>query len=92
MMKRKTAIEKITPTQLKYLRAVIDYPMTKHPQDNFYDVYIAQIARYGKIGKTGYGFNTWDYAWSSTMRRNIAKRLTKEELLEVCDIIMKEAA
>ena len=88
-MIRKTAMEKITPTQLKYLRAVIDYPMTKHPYDNFYDVYIAQIARYGKFGG---GFNTWDYAWSSTLRRNIAKRLTKEELLEVCDIIVKEAA
>ena len=64
MMKHKTAIEKITPTQLKYLRAVIDYPMTKHPHDNFYDVYIAQIARYGKYD--GHGFNTWDYAWTYT--------------------------
>ena len=92
MSKRLKAIEKITRTQLKYLQAVINYPMTKHPQDNFYDVYIAQIARYGKIGKTGHGFNPWDYAWSSTMRRNIAKRLTREELLEVCEEIMKEAA
>ena len=92
MMKRKTAIEKITPTQLKYLRAVIDYPMTKHPHDNFRDVYIAQLARYGEVGKTGFLFNPWDYAWGNTMRRNIAKRLTREELLEVCDIIVKEAA
>ena len=87
---RETAIEKLSPSMLKYLRAAIDYPMTKHPHDNFYDVYIAQIARYGKYD--GHGFNTWDYAWGSTMRRKIAKRLTREELLEVCDIIMKEVA
>ncbi len=89
MSKRLKAIEKITPTQLKYLQAVINYPMTKHPQDNFYDVYIAQIARYGKYWG---GFCSRDYAWGSNMRRNIAKRLTREELLEVCEEIMKEAA
>ena len=89
---RETAIEKLSPSMLKYLRAVIDYPMTKHPHDNFRDVYIAQLARYGEVGATGYLFNHWDYAWSANMRRNIAKRLTKEELLEVCDIIVKEAA
>ena len=31
-------------------------------------------------------------SYSHTMKRLIAKRLTREELLEVCDIIMKEAA
>ena len=30
--------------------------------------------------------------WSSQMKRMIAKRLTKEELLEVCEEIMKEVA
>ena len=31
-------------------------------------------------------------SYSSNMRRLIAKRLTREELLEVCEEIMKEAA
>ena len=31
-------------------------------------------------------------SYSNTMKRLIAKRLTREELLEVCDIIMKEVA
>ena len=30
--------------------------------------------------------------WSSQMKIMIAKRLTREDLLEVCDIIVKEAA
>ena len=72
---RETAIEKLSPSMLKYLRAVIDTPIEGRGLD-------AELCR--KLRRSR--------SYSSTMRRLIAKRLTREELLEVCEEIMKEAA
>ena len=75
MMKRKTAIEKMTPAMLRYLREVIDTSCYGPGLD-------AEIGR--RVGLST--------AWGNTLKHKIARRLTREELLEVCDIIMKEAA
>jgi hypothetical protein len=72
---RETAIEKVSPSMLKYLREVIDTPIEGRGLD-------AAIAR--RVCRSR--------AWSGQMKRMIAKRLTREELLEVCEEIMKEAA
>jgi hypothetical protein len=72
---RETAIEKVSPSMLKYLREVIDTPIESRGLD-------AEIAR--RVNRSR--------GWSSQMKRMIAKRLTREELLEVCEKIMKEAA
>ena len=72
---RETAIEKLSPSMLKYLREVIDTPIEGRGLD-------AEISR--KVCRSR--------AWSGQMKKMIAKRLTREELLEVCKEIMKEAA
>ena len=72
---RETTMEKVSPSMLRYLRAVIDTPIEGRGLD-------AEICR--KLCRSR--------SYSSTMRRLIAKRLTREELLEVCEEIMKEAA
>ena len=72
---RETTMEKVSPSMLRYLRAVIDTPIEGRGLD-------AELCRKFRRSR----------AYSSTMRRLIAKRLTREELLEVCEEIMKEAA
>ena len=72
---RETVIEKLSPSMLKYLRAVIDTPIESRGLD-------AEIAR--RMNRSR--------GWSSQMKIMVAKRLTREELLEVCGEIMKEAA
>jgi hypothetical protein len=72
---RKTTIEKLSPSMLRYLRAVIDTPVEGRGLDS-------EIARSVNCTRS----------WAYTMKKMIAKRLTREELLEVCEEIMKEAA
>ena len=72
---RETTMEKVSPSMLRYLRAVIDTPIEGKGLD-------AALCRKFRRSRS----------YSSTMRRLIAKRLTREELLEVCEEIMKEAA
>ena len=72
---RKTTIEKLSPSMLRYLRAVIDTPVEGRGLDS-------EIARSVNCTRS----------WAYTMKKMIAKRLTREELLEVCEKIMKEAA
>ena len=72
---RETTMEKVSPSMLRYLRAVIDTPIEGRGLD-------AELCRNLHRSRS----------YSSTMRRLIAKRLTREELLEVCEEIMKEAA
>ena len=72
---RETTMEKVSPSMLRYLRAVIDTPIEGRGLD-------AELCRKFRRSRS----------YSSTMRRMIAKRLTREELLEVCEEIMKEAA
>jgi hypothetical protein len=72
---RETTIEKVSPSMLRYLRAVIDTPVEGRGLDS-------EIARSVNCTRS----------WAYTMKKMIAKRLTREELLEVCEEIMKEAA
>ena len=72
---RETTMEKVSPSMLRYLRAVIDIPIEGRGLD-------AALCRKLRRSRT----------YSYSMRRLIAKRLTREELLEVCEEIMKEAA
>ena len=72
---RETALEKVSPSMLKYLREVIDTPIEGRGLD-------AEICR--KVNRSR--------AWSGQMKKMIAERLTRDELLEVCEEIMKEAA
>mgnify|MGYP001218162166 CR=1 FL=1 len=72
---RETALEKVSPSMLKYLREVIDTPIEGRGLD-------AEIAR--KVNRSR--------AWCGQMKKMISKRLTRDELLEVCKEIMKEAA
>jgi len=61
-------------------KIVFDAIITLPPMDK--KEAVSKIAEY--IGRSR--------SYSSTMKRLIAKRLTREELLEVCEEIMKEAA
>ena len=72
---RETAIEKVSPSMLRYLQEVIDSPIEGRGLN-------AEISR--RVCRSN--------AWSGQMKKIIAKRLTREELLEVCKEIMKEAA
>ena len=69
---RKTT-EKLSPSMLRYLRAVIDTPIEGRGLDS-------EIAR--SLNRTR--------GWAYTMKKNVEKRLTREELLEVCSMIMNE--
>ena len=61
-------------------KIVFDAIITLPPMDK--KEAVSKIAEY--IGRSR--------SYSSTMKMLIAKRLTREELLEVCEEIMKEAA
>ena len=72
---RETAIEKVSPSMLRYLQEVIDTPIEGRGLN-------AEISR--RVCRSR--------SWPDQMKKMIAKRLTKEELLEVFEKIMKEAA
>jgi len=72
---RKTTIEKLSPSMLRYLRAVIDTPVEGRGLDS-------EIARSVNCTRS----------WAYTMKKKVEERLTREELIEVCSIIMKETA
>ena len=72
---RETAMEKLSPRLLDYLRNVIDTPIDGRGLDS-------EIARNMRISRSCV------YIY----KKMIAERLTRKELLEVCDEIMKEVA
>ena len=72
---RDTAMEKLAPRMVEYLRNVIDTPIEDRGLD-------AEIARKMRITRS----------CVSSYKKKVEERLTKEELLEVCSEIMKEAA
>ena len=72
---------KVTPRMMEYLATVIDTPLEGNLEEK--NGYVTDVRIGKKMGVTG--GRVGDYRWSLA-------RFTKEEILELCEEIMKEAA
>lgn len=72
---------KVTPRMREYLATVIDTPLEGNREEK--NGYVTDVRIGEKMGVTGN--RVGDYRWSLA-------RFTKEEVLELCEEIMKDAA
>ena len=72
---------KVTPRMMEYLACVIDTPLEGNREEK--NGYVTDVRIGEKMGVTGN--RVGDYRWSLA-------RFTKEEVLELCEEIMKDAA
>ena len=72
---------KVTPRMMEYLGHVIDTPLEGNREEK--NGYVTDVRIGEKMGVTGN--RVGDYRWSLA-------RFTKEEVLELCEEIMKDAA